>query len=69
VRSFCFLEAFDALTQVCEFFLESSLGLLQNTNTAIELRVRELDHRLRLCEAKIHTRLDGSGLTVQFLVE
>src|SRR5258708_5078370 len=54
-------ETFNAHLQTGETFLERS-------NAAVQFRVRELDHRLRLGEAALHALFEIGPLAAQFLV-
>jgi hypothetical protein len=44
-------------------------GTFQSLDAAVELSVRELDHRLRIGEASPHLGADISRFTVEFLVD
>src|SRR5436189_1277804 len=54
-------DAFDTRLKIGE-------SLFQSADTAVELRVRELDHRLRFREAVIHLLFDIRCLTIEFLI-
>jgi len=46
-----------------------TLGFFQRADAAIELRVRELDHRVRVLESAVHFLADAGSLAVQLFGE
>ncbi|MEO6260685.1 MAG: hypothetical protein ABIP63_10050, partial [Thermoanaerobaculia bacterium] len=63
------LQAFDARLKVGQSLADRALGLLESAHAAMELVVRELDHRLRVRGRAFDLFIETRGFSVELFVD